>query len=107
MAMVAGRFEKMLSWTCNTWRAMSGLETATMWRKPMRRWSRPPYFSASLAKPRWVSWSIMSMLPMIGRPLGPGGYGFRRRRERRPRKMSDGIMKRMSMEKGWRDCMMG
>lgn len=43
----------------------------------MRRWKIPPYCFARLARPRWVSWSIISMLPMMGNPLGPGGYfGF-------------------------------
>lgn len=53
----------------------------------MRRWHKPPYFLAKLAKPRWVSWSIINMLPMMGQPRGPGGYGGLRRREMRPMKM--------------------
>lgn len=53
----------------------------------MRRWHKPPYFLAKLAKPRCVSWSIMSILPMMGQPRGPGGYGSLRRREMSPMKM--------------------
>lgn len=53
----------------------------------MRRWHKPPYFLAKLAKPRWVSWSIINMLPMMGQPRGPGGYGGLRRRVMKPMKM--------------------
>ena len=53
----------------------------------MRRWHKPPYFLAKLAKPRWVSWSIIDILPMMGQPRGPGGYGGLRRRVMRPMKM--------------------
>lgn len=53
----------------------------------MRRWHNPPYFLAKLAKPRWVSWSIINMLPMMGQPRGPGGYGGLRRRVMKLMKM--------------------
>jgi len=86
MAMVAGRLEKMLSWSWSTSRAAAAFEMATMWRKPMRRCKTPPYCMASLAKPLCVSWSMMFMLPMMGRPFGPGGYGavFPRIRDSKP-----------------------
>ncbi|KAL5173202.1 hypothetical protein HKD37_16G045801 [Glycine soja] len=75
MAIVAGRLEKMLSWTWRTSRAASALEIATMWRNPMRRCKTPPYCFAKLARPLCVSWFMMFMLPIRGRPFGPGGYG--------------------------------
>lgn len=39
----------------------------------------PPYCFAKLARPRWVNLSIISMLPIMGKPFGPGGYGAFRR----------------------------
>ena len=44
------------------------------------------------------------MFPMIGNPLGPGGNGFLRSREMRPRRSMKGIMKRRAMCNGSMVC---
>lgn len=104
MAMVAGRLENILSWTWSTSRAASAFEMATMGRNPIRRCKTPPYCLASLARPLCVSWSIMFMFPMMGRPLGPGGYGavFLRIRDSKHHSTNvTGIMNKIVVWNGW------
>lgn len=68
----------------------------------MRRWKMPPYFLAKFAKPRWVSWSIINMLPIKGNPFGPGGYvGFLRIRDTKPNKSISGRMKMVAIKNGF------
>ncbi|KAM2194592.1 hypothetical protein ACFXTH_027049 [Malus domestica] len=78
-----------------------GLEMATLRKNSMRKWNMPLYCLASLARPRWVSWSILNMLPMRCRPLGPGKYGgLRQKRKIRGRRNRSGVMDC----KGCKDC---
>lgn len=70
----------------------------------MRRWKTPPYCLARAARPRWVSWSIINMFPMIGNPFGPGGYGALRRVRcsKTKRSVVSGTMNKIAMLNGFR-----
>lgn len=71
---MAGRLENILSWTCKTCLAIFGVGTVIAFINPTRSWTIPTYTFDRRSRHRWLSWLIMKMLPMIGRPSGPGGW---------------------------------